>query len=83
MAAMGTTALTMNPHLTLTLSPPIGWERRGNIFLGTVSQGIRCAQTPGYFLLPFQGFGNLQVNVVQLRVEILKELDPNIGASDS
>jgi hypothetical protein len=20
----------MNPHLTLTLSPPIGWERRGN-----------------------------------------------------
>ena len=19
-----------NPHLTLTLSPPIGWERRGN-----------------------------------------------------
>ena len=23
-------ALSMNPHLTLTLSPPIGWERRGN-----------------------------------------------------
>jgi hypothetical protein len=22
--------LPMNPHLTLTLSPPIGWERRGN-----------------------------------------------------
>ena len=22
--------LSMNPHLTLTLSPPIGWERRGN-----------------------------------------------------
>ncbi|MGA2555892.1 MAG: hypothetical protein ABSG04_06410, partial [Verrucomicrobiota bacterium] len=20
----------MKPHLTLTLSPPIGWERRGN-----------------------------------------------------
>ena len=23
-------ALSMDPHLTLTLSPPIGWERRGN-----------------------------------------------------
>ena len=22
--------LSMNPHLTLTLSPPMGWERRGN-----------------------------------------------------
>ncbi len=22
--------LSMNPHLTLALSPPIGWERRGN-----------------------------------------------------
>ena len=21
---------TNNPHLTLTLSPPIGWERRGD-----------------------------------------------------
>jgi len=26
----GRAVLPMNPHLTLTLSPPIGWERRGN-----------------------------------------------------
>ena len=26
----GWAVLPMNPHLTLTLSPPIGWERRGN-----------------------------------------------------
>ncbi len=25
-----TTTPPANPHLTLTLSPPIGWERRGN-----------------------------------------------------
>jgi hypothetical protein len=26
----------MNPHLTLTLSPPIGWERRGDSVFATM-----------------------------------------------